>query len=526
MNKVTPLAPSFQQTTAHVSSPRANPANEATPSPTRLNDLFRQELLEFGPAMMMCDPKGLITWANPSCRRISETRIDGGTIGERLRLTEIAEEVDLRRTTVFRDWDFPAGGALQRLRARFEPMADPSGVLTGFGGMLTLLQDGRSGLDEAAIALDRHMDFIRLSSDWMWETDAALNLRLVTQRVVGALGMVPQQLIGRNLLDLVASDALRLNLQRRLQKLSPFRDLPFDAEDATGKRKLFLMSALPVFDPATGALTGYRGAASDITELTRREENLRAAKETAETANRAKSQFLANMSHELMTPLNAIIGFADVMRMGLLGPVENPDYRTYVRDIHGSAVNLMGIINDILDVSRIENGQADINESACNIEELFDSVSRLIQDRLQAQGLALTLDLPARLPRVHADKRKLKQILANLLANAVKFTPRGGRITLGAGVMRSGDIALTVTDTGIGIALEDIDRVMHPFSQADSGLNRKYEGTGLGLTLSLGLAKLHGGDLRLESTLGEGTRAIVTLPASRVIDGSHLTPVK
>ena len=526
MNKVTPLAPSFQQATAHVSSPRANPANEAAPSPTKLNDLFRQELLEFGPAMMMCDPKGQITWANPSCRRIAETRIDGGTIGERLRLTEIAEEVDFRRTTVFRDWDFPAGGALQRLRARFEPMPDPSGQLTGFGGMLTLLQDGRSGHDEAATTLDRHMDFIRLSSDWMWETDAALNLRLVTQRVVGALGMVPQQLIGQNLLDLVASDALRLNLKRRLQKLSPFRDLPFDAEDATGKRKLFLMSALPVFDPATGALTGYRGSASDITELTRREENLRAAKETAETANRAKSQFLANMSHELMTPLNAIIGFADVMRMGLLGPVENPDYRTYVRDIHGSAVNLMGIINDILDVSRIENGQADINESACNIEELFDSVSRLIQDRLQAQGLALTLDLPARLPRVHADKRKLKQILANLLANAVKFTPRGGRITLGAGVMRSGDITLSVTDTGIGIALEDIDRVMHPFSQADSGLNRKYEGTGLGLTLSLGLAKLHGGDLRLESTLGEGTRAIVTLPASRVIDGSHLSPVK
>lgn len=530
MNKVTPLAPSSSplsaSASAHAAAARINAANEAAPSPTRLNDLFRQELLEFGPAMMMCDPKGQITWANASCRRIAETRIDGGSIGDRLRLAEIAEEVDFRRATVFRDWDFAASGTVQRLRARFEPMSEAGGQLTGFGGMLTLLQDGMAGQDEAAIAQDRHMDFIRLSSDWMWETDSALTLRLVTQRVVGALGMVPQQLIGRNLLDLVASDALRGNLQRRLQKLTPFRDLPFDAEDATGKRKLFLMSALPVFDPATGALSGYRGSATDITELTRREENLRVAKETAETANRAKSQFLANMSHELMTPLNAIIGFADVMRMGLLGPVENPDYRTYVRDIHGSAVNLMGIINDILDVSRIENGQVEINESACNIEELFESVARLIQDRLQAQGLALTIDLPARLPRLHADKRKLKQILANLLANAVKFTPRGGRITLGAGLNRAGDLILTVTDTGIGIAMEDIDRVMNPFSQADSGLNRKYEGTGLGLTLSLGLARLHGGDLRLESTLGEGTRAVVTLPASRVIDGSHLTPVK
>lgn len=531
MNNVTPLAPSFSQGPASVSANpvpggRTNPANEAAPAPSRLHDLFRQELLEFGPAMMMCDPKGQLSWANAACRRIAETRIDGGTIGERLRLREIAEEVDFRRTTVFRDWDFPCGGSMQRLRARFEPMAEAGGQLIGFGGLLTLLQDGMAREDAAVIAQDRHMDFIRLASDWMWETDAALNIRLVTQRVVGALGMVPQQLIGRNLLDLVASEALRGNLQRRLAKLSPFRDLPFDAEDATGKRKLFLMSALPVFDHATGALSGYRGSATDITELTRREEGLRAAKEAAETANRAKSQFLANMSHELMTPLNAIVGFADVMRMGLLGPIENTEYRTYVRDIHGSAVGLMGIINDILDVSRIENGQAEINESACNIAELFESVARLIQERLQAQGLALSIDLPARLPRLQADKRKLKQILANLLANAVKFTPSGGRIILGAGMTRAGDLILTVTDTGIGIAADDIDRVMHPFSQADSGLNRKYEGTGLGLTLSLGLARLHGGDLHLESTLGEGTRAIVTLPASRLIDGSHLTPVK
>ncbi len=209
MNKVTPLAPSFtaefsRRQRAKIAGARVSPANEAAPSPAKLNDLFRQELLEFGPAMMMCDPKGQITWANAASRRIAETRIDGGTIGERLRLAEIAEEMDFRRTTVFRDWDFAAGGAMQRLRARFEPMIEAGGLLTGFGGMLTLLQDGMTGQDEATTALDRHMDFIRLSSDWMWETDAALNLRLVTQRVVGALGMVPQQLIGRNLLDLVS----------------------------------------------------------------------------------------------------------------------------------------------------------------------------------------------------------------------------------------------------------------------------------------------------------------------------------
>lgn len=523
MNRVTPLAPGAK---AGLSPNRQNPANEAASSPARLHDVFRQELLEFGPAMMMCDPRGQITWTNSACRKIADTRIDGGVVGDRLRLSEIAEEIDLRRTTVFRDWDLPSGGTVQRLRARFEPIAEAGGGLTGFAAMLTLLQDGAGAGDEASTIVDRHMDFVRLSSDWMWETDTTFSIRLVSQRVVSALGLMPQQLVGRNLLDLVASEALRDNLRRRLVKLSPFRDLPFDAEDTTGRRKLFLMSAVPVFDPVTGEVSAFRGSASDITELTRREESLRAAKEAAETANRAKTQFLANMSHELMTPLNAIIGFADVMRMGLLGPVENNEYRDYIRDIHGSAVNLMGIINDILDVSRIENGQAEINESVCNLGELVDSVSRLVQERLQTQGLDLAVQLPARLPRVQADKRKLKQILANLLANAVKFTPRGGRITITAGVTPAGDMELTVRDTGIGISAEDIERVMHPFAQADSGLNRKYEGTGLGLSLSLGLARLHGGDLRLESVPGNGTDAIVTLPASRIIDGSHLTTVK
>lgn len=536
MNKVTPLAPQHMTVTVkapvnqRVSISPITPvtaANEGKPSPDRLRELFHQELLDFGPALVMCDLRGQITWANAAFRRIADTRVDGGNVGERLRLGEVAEEMDFRRTTIFRDWDFAAGGSMQRLRARFAPIQDAGGAISGFGGLLNLQRDGsQTDTDEMQATLERQTDFIRLSSDWMWETDDKLNLRMVTHRVVGALGVVPQQMVGRNLLDLIASAPLRENLQRRLDKMSPFRDLPVDATDAGGKRKLFLISAVPVFDHVSGSLAGYRGSASDITELTRREENLRAAKESAETAARAKTQFLANMSHELMTPLNAIIGFADVMRMGLLGNIDNAEYRTYIRDIHGSAVGLMSTITDILDVSRIETGDAELNESACHIEELFDSVARLIQQRLQAQGLSLSLDLPARLPRVNADKRKLKQILANLLANAVKFTPQGGRIILGAGVNLDGDLELTVTDTGIGIAREDIERVLQPFAQVDSGLNRKYEGTGLGLTLSQGLAKLHGGVLRLESEIGIGTRAIVTLPASRLIDGSHLTPVK
>jgi signal transduction histidine kinase len=231
------------------------------------------------------------------------------------------------------------------------------------------------------------------------------------------------------------------------------------------------------------------------------------------------------MSHELMTPLNAIIGFADVLRMGLLGPVENPDYRTYVRDIHGSAVNLLGIINDILDFSRIENGQADINESACNIEELFDSVSRLIQDRLQAQGLALTLDLPARLPRVHADKRKLKQILFNLLSNAFKFTPDGGSVRVEVKRIscptdqsdrtdRSDFVEISVTDSGIGIRADDIEKLFTPFTQLESAYCKSFQGTGLGLALTRKLVELHGGRIWVTSDFGQGSRFAFVIPVS------------
>jgi signal transduction histidine kinase len=232
------------------------------------------------------------------------------------------------------------------------------------------------------------------------------------------------------------------------------------------------------------------------------------------------------MSHELKTPLNAIIGFTDVMRMGLLGPVENPEYRTYVKDINTSANKLLGSINDILDVSRIEAGNVELHESAVNIEELFESAARLIRDRLDNAGLKLVVDLPGRLPRLHGDKRKVKQILVNLLANAVKFTPAGGRVKLSAGVAENGGLRLVVEDTGIGIAPNHLQAVMEPFAQVETDLDRRFEGLGLGLPLSRGLARLHGGDLVLESQPGKGTTAILTLPPERSIEGNHLTAVK
>ena len=225
-----------------------------------------------------------------------------------------------------------------------------------------MFADHGIGAEDIAKMLDRYMDFLRLTADWVWEADTELNFTMVSQRISNALDRPPQEYIGKNLLSMVVTDTLRQSAKRRFERMSPFRDVPFDAVDAEGKRRLFMLTAVPVFDRANGALKGYRGAATDITELTKREESLRKAKEQAEVASRAKSEFLANMSHELRTPLNAIIGFAEVMRRNDRAG-RQPAIQIYIRDIHGSALHLLGIINDILDVSRIEAGKATLHES-------------------------------------------------------------------------------------------------------------------------------------------------------------------
>lgn len=497
-----------------------------TPTPEQLRDIFQKELLDFGPALFLADRSGAIRWCNSGYRRVAEIETQEGRIGDLFPMRDIAEEVEFGRNTVYREDRYIIGQTTQVLKSRLVPVFDSDGQLSGFGGILQMFADHGIGVEDIAIMLDRYMDFLRLTADWVWEADAELNFTMVSQRISNALDRPPQEYIGKNLLSMVVTDTLRQSAKRRFERISPFRDVPFDAVDAEGKRRLFMLSAVPVFDRTNGALKGYRGAATDITELTKREESLRQAKEQADVASRAKTHFLANMSHELRTPLNAIIGFADVMRMEMIGPVSNPQYKSYIRDIHASALHLLGIINDILDVSRIEAGKVTLHESVVNLEEVVESVVRLVKERVSESQLHLDLDIAQRLPRVHADKQKLKQILINLIGNSIKFTPKQGRIVVGAKLSPRGELELTVTDNGIGISQEDIDRVLEPFVQVDSALHRKFDGAGLGLPLSRGLARLHGGDLRLESELGKGTKAIFALPPSRLLDGKHLAAVR
>ena len=259
----------------------------------------------------------------------------------------------------------------------------------------------------------------------------------------------------------------------------------------------------------------------DVTELRQRQQELVEAKEGAEAAKRSMSGFLANMSHELRTPLNAIIGFSTMMKDEIVGPLGDSVYKGYASDIHSSGTLLLDIINDVLDVSKIEAGKHSIEEEDLDLDALLESCLRLVRTRLEGAGLELTLRNEAEGSRLVADKRAVKQILLNLLSNAIKFTPDGGSVEVllaivPEGAPGAGELLLRVSDTGIGIAPEDIPRALAVFGQVDSGLVRRQQGTGLGLPLAERLTQLHGGSLTIESALGEGTTVEVRFPKERL----------
>jgi PAS domain S-box-containing protein len=265
----------------------------------------------------------------------------------------------------------------------------------------------------------------------------------------------------------------------------------------------------------TGRVVCYEGTVEDVTAKLEAEREMRDALRTAEEAGRAQSAFLAAMSHELKTPLNAVIGFSEILKEEAFGPIGQDAYRGYAANIHESGHRLLSLINDILDASRLAGGAITVHAKPTHLAQVVGNAIAMAQTATK-DSRRIGVELPRNLPEVNVDGGRLSQALSNLIANALKFTPAAGTVRVSAGRSADGGIAIVVSDTGIGMAAEQISAALESFRQLDHSLSRRFEGAGLGLSIAKSLVELHGGSLLVESGVGLGTQVTVCLPAVRL----------
>jgi signal transduction histidine kinase/DNA-binding NarL/FixJ family response regulator len=364
---------------------------------------------------------------------------------------------------------------------------------------------------------ERFRNFSRVASGWFWEQDDQYRFQWISDstplddRIAEAFspGKTRWEMADRS-----GSEAEWAAHRALLEERQPIRDFRFERLDADGHVHHLSVSGDPIID-ADGVFRGYRGTGQDITRRILAERALHQAKEEAESASRIKSQFLANMSHELRTPLNAILGFAEIIRDGMMGPVDLR-YRDYATDIFIAGRHLLRVIGDVLDLSKIEAGRMELQEEWVDLIAVIAACHKLILARAEAGSVTLEIGARPDLCPVMADPSRLQQVLLNLLANAVKFTPAGGSVRIDATQSAEEGTLITVADTGIGMKPEDIPAALTPFRQLEGQLARRYEGTGLGLPIAKMLVELHDGTLEVESQVGRGTIVRIRLPQERM----------
>jgi signal transduction histidine kinase len=375
-----------------------------------------------------------------------------------------------------------------------------------------ILRKGKEANRRATESDERMRDFAALSSDWFGELDAVLNIKYISFRMEGAEKQAAR-LIGWNWFDVGNHDDAREAAgghRAAMHAHLPFRDHRVRIMSRNGHETHWVASGKPLFDEL-GNFTGYRIVASDISGYLNTQKDLMRARDEAQQANRAKSAFLANMSHELRTPLNAIIGFSQMIEQQQLGAIRNMRYVGYANDIRASGQHLLELINDLLDHSRVEAGQLVLRHGPFDVADAIEGARHICQERADATGVTLYVETPPAIHVVTGDELRLKQVLINLIANAIKFSP-GGEVRVTTRRDGTGTLRIEVRDNGIGMDEDGIALALQPFGQVDSGLNRQYEGTGLGLPLSKSLVELQGGTLEITSAPGDGTCVTITLP--------------
>ncbi|HEY7607727.1 MAG TPA: PAS domain-containing sensor histidine kinase [Alphaproteobacteria bacterium] len=433
-----------------------------------------------------------------------------------------ALQAQLQRREPFRDFKYRirvAGGEVHHVAVSGKPKFAPDGTFLGYRGSSRVITDQVKQREALLESEARIRDFAATASDWFWETDAEHHFTYFSSSARIGPGN-PVEGLGKRRWELgldVESDPDKWSAHRAvLERHEPFRDFVYLIRMANGEIHFTATSGMPIFGP-DGAFRGYRGSSRLVTDAMRQEERLKEAKSQAEAASATKSTFLANMSHELRTPLNAIIGFSEIMNREMFGKIGVPRYADYIKDIGDSAQHLLRLIEDILDLSKAEAGKMELEEAEVDLPASIHSACLMLGERARRGGVTLDEDVAPDLPRLFGDRRRIRQVLLNLVSNAVKFTSAGGSVRVAAAANAEGGLVLTVADTGIGIEAADIPRVFEPFVQLGRDKGVSGEGTGLGLPLCKELVELHGGTISLASQPGVGTTVTAAFPPERTV---------
>lgn len=508
---------------------------------TSLEPILRAALVAADIPIYVVGMDGRLRYANPSFLSLLGPAISAeiGQAADSLpQLADAFLRVKASEREVRLPQSFMTPSGLRHFIGRHRRVADPNGEFAGMVGLYVDVSEQREAERRAVQLEERFEDLARSVSDWVWETDANLNLTYASLSIAKVLGLPPQLLKGRYLFGFGCFEEAGGEgppLSNMIELRIPFRNRRFLVNRTEGGQPCYVhLSGVPIFDDQTGRFAGYRGTGTDVTRvvlaeaeriesrqalermhetLVSRSENLEQALTQAQAAAEAKSQFMARMSHELRTPLNAIIGFSEAASLRIFGML-NDRYADYFTNILRAGRHLLTLIEDVLDATRIDSGKLKVEPRAIRLAEVIESAWGFIHLRASAKGVKLE---DAHVPGgwdLWADPVRTQQILVNLLDNAIKFTAPGGRIGIECTRRPDHAVDIVVWDTGVGIPTDQFDLIFEHFHQVQGdSLSASHGGLGLGLAISRQLARMMHGDIFVESDVGHGSRFTVRLPS-------------